>query len=87
MTMKLCVFDFIFFSDVPYLKCTKILKAFLNRRRIFIMANQNNNQNNNQQQKASPKNLNIVTLEGRLAADANLKPAQEGWQWGISLLL
>ena len=39
------------------------------------MANQN--QNNNQQQKASPKNLNIVTLEGRLAADANLKPAQE----------
>ena len=42
------------------------------------MANQNNNQNNNQQQKASPKNLNIVTLEGRLAADANLKPAQEG---------
>ena len=36
------------------------------------------NQNNNQQQKASPKNLNVITLEGRLAADATLKQAQEG---------
>ena len=36
----------------------------------------NQNQNNNQQQKASPKNLNVVTLEGRLAADATLKQTQ-----------
>ena len=33
---------------------------------------------NNNTTKASPKNLNIVALEGHLAADANLKQAPEG---------